>query len=104
MAESLIHSTQGRIVRLTFSKPDRRNSISIDLLSRLDDAISAVSSDPNVRVVVIAGNGPVFSSGHDLSEMVDISAEAYKSLFELCSRVMLGLRRLEQPVIARVHG
>ena len=53
---------------------------------------------------MIAGNGPVFSSGHDLAEMVGKSEQEYRALFELCSRVMIGLRRLEQPVIARVHG
>ena len=55
-------------------------------------------------MVVLAARGPVFCSGHDLAEMVGRTEEAYRELFELCSRVMLGLRRLPQPVIARVHG
>src|SRR5262249_47550776 len=42
--------------------------------------------------------------GHDLGEMVGCSEADYHALFALCSRVMLGLRRLPQPVIARVHG
>ena len=52
----------------------------------------------------MGSRGPVFCSGHDLGEMVGRSEEEYRELFALCSRVMLGLRRLPQPVIARVQG
>jgi enoyl-CoA hydratase/carnithine racemase len=104
MADCLIHESQGGVVRLTLNRPERRNALSFELLSQLERAIHALSSDSSVRVVVIAGNGPVFSSGHDLAEMVGKSEQAYQALFALCSRVMMGLRRLEQPVIARVHG
>ena len=55
-------------------------------------------------MVVLGSRGPVFCSGHDLSEMVGRTEEEYHALFALCSRVMLGLRRLPQPVIARVQG
>ena len=58
----------------------------------------------SARVVAFAGNGPVFSSGPRSSEMVGQSDRDHRELFELCSRVMLGFRRLDQPVIARVHG
>ena len=86
------------------NRPDRRNALSFELLNRLDEAILRIGSDDSTRVVVIAGNGPVFSAGHDLSEMVGKTEREYRDLFELCNRVMLGLRRLSQPVIARVHG
>ena len=55
-------------------------------------------------MVVLGLRGPVFCSGHDLSEMVGRSEREYRELFDLCTRVMLGLRRLPQPVIARVQG
>jgi enoyl-CoA hydratase/carnithine racemase len=104
MADCLIHESQGSVVRLTLNRPERRNALSIELLSRLEDAIGAIRADRSARVVVLAGNGPVFSSGHDLAEIVGKTEQDYRALFELCGRVMLGLRRLEQPVIARVHG
>ena len=53
---------------------------------------------------MLAAHGPVFCSGHDLAEMVGRTEDEYRELFALCSRVMLGLRRLPQPVIARVQG
>ena len=55
-------------------------------------------------MVVLGSRGPVFCSGHDLGEMVGRSEDEYRALFALCTRVMLGLRRLPQPVIARVQG
>src|SRR5262249_13419572 len=64
----------------------------------------SIAADPAARVVVLGSRGPVFCSGHDLAEMVGRTEEEYRALFAMCSRVMLGLRRLPQPVIARVQG
>jgi enoyl-CoA hydratase/carnithine racemase len=63
-----------------------------------------LAKDASVRVVVIEAAGSVFSAGHDLGEMVGCSADEYRKLFALCSDVMMGLRRLPVPVIARVQG
>jgi enoyl-CoA hydratase/carnithine racemase len=104
MSACLIRDLRDGVVRLTLNRPDRRNALSRELLTHLDQAIATIAVDRSARVVVIAANGPVFSSGHDLAEMVGKSAVEYRELFELCSRVMLGLRRLPQPVIARVQG
>lgn len=95
---------QGGIVRATLNRPDKRNALSRDLLARLEQFLTNVADDTTARVVVLAAAGPVFSSGHDLTEMADGSEEEYRDLFHLCSRVMLGLRRLPQPVVARVQG
>jgi enoyl-CoA hydratase/carnithine racemase len=94
----------GGIVRLTLNRPEKRNALSFKLLGQLGSAIEAIGDHPMARVVVLGSRGPVFCSGHDLAEMVGRSEEEYGKLFALCSRVMLGLRRLPQPVIARVQG
>jgi enoyl-CoA hydratase/carnithine racemase len=86
------------------NRPEKRNALSKELLHELDLELNKIAADPAARVVVMAARGPVFCSGHDLSEMVGCSEEAYGELFALCSRVMYGLRRLPQPVIARVQG
>ncbi len=58
-----------------------------------------------MRVVVVAGAGSAFSGGHDLKEMMANRTEAFVGdLFARCSRAMLALQALPQPVIARVHG
>jgi enoyl-CoA hydratase/carnithine racemase len=102
-AELLVEASGG-IVRLTLHRPDKRNALSQALLGQLDAALDSLAGDASTRVVVLAGSGPVFCSGHDLGEMVGRSEADYHDLFSLCSTVMQKLRHLPQPVIARVHG
>jgi enoyl-CoA hydratase/carnithine racemase len=104
MTDTLLVESDRGIVRLTLNRPEKRNALSIDLLRRLERAIETIAADPAVRVAVLGSRGPIFCSGHDLGEMVGRTEQDYHELFALCSRVMLGLRRLPQPVIARVQG
>ncbi len=101
---SLIVTSDAGIVTLTLDRPERRNALSEGLLSQLETALEAIAGDSSARLVVVAANGSVFSAGHDLSEMLGRSEEAYETLFGRCSRVMQRLRSLPQPVIARVQG
>ena len=103
-APILTIENEAGVVHLTLNRPERRNALSRALLGRLEEALAAVAADPSARVVVLGSRGPVFCSGHDLSEMTGRSEAEYRDLFELCSRMMLQLRRLPQPVIARVQG
>jgi enoyl-CoA hydratase/carnithine racemase len=104
MADLLLMESDRGIVRLTLNRPEKRNALSLELLGRLDRALAAITADPAARVVVLSARGAAFCAGHDLAEMVGRTEEAYTELFTLCSRVMLGLRNLPVPVIARVHG
>src|SRR5262249_456957 len=70
----------------------------------LEEALHGLATDEGVRAVVLGSNGPVFCAGHDLSEMVGRTEDEYRDLFAACTRVMLGLRRLSVPVVARVQG
>jgi enoyl-CoA hydratase/carnithine racemase len=101
---ALLVEMSGPVARLTLNRPARRNALSVALLTELERALATAAADRAARVIVLAGNGPAFCAGHDLGEMVGGTEESYRELFALCSRVMLGLRRLPQPVIARVHG
>lgn len=103
-AQELWYEVQGEVVRLTLNRPAKRNALSERLLSRLDAALDEIAADPAVRAVVLTANGSVFCSGHDLKEMVGRSESEYQTLFGRCSAVMQKLRRLPQPVIARVQG
>ena len=90
---------------LTLNRGDRFNPLSTGMLAALDAALDAAAADPMTRVVVIAGEGRAFCAGHDLVEMRAHIDDAWqRELFAACSRVMLKLTRIPQPVIARVHG
>jgi enoyl-CoA hydratase/carnithine racemase len=104
MPDHLLIESERGIAWLTLNRPEKRNALSFELLRSLEAAIEAIAADASARVVVLGSQGPVFCSGHDLAEMVGRSEDDYRELFALCSRVMLGLRRLPQPVIARVQG
>ncbi len=104
MDHNLLVESAGGVVRLTLNRPEKRNALSVALLRDLERALAAIETDPKAQVVVVGSRGSVFCSGHDLGEMVGQTEESYRDLFELCSRVMLGFRRLRQPVIARVQG
>ena len=106
-AETLIQKTRDArgAVTLTLNRPQAFNALSEALLTALQRELDALETDDSVRVVVLAGAGKAFCAGHDLREMrAQPSLEYYQRLFTQCSQVMLSLRRLPVPVIARVHG
>jgi enoyl-CoA hydratase/carnithine racemase len=97
------------LVRLTLNRPNAFNALSESMLTALQTELDAIAKDVTIRVVILAGSGKAFCAGHDLKEMRaayadDISVGYYKALFAQCSRMMLTLQRMPQPVIAQVHG
>jgi enoyl-CoA hydratase/carnithine racemase len=89
---------------LTLNHPERRNALSRAMLATLKKQLERSAADSGVRVVILRAAGPVFSSGHDLRELVDSAEADQVSLFALCTDVMETIRKLPQPVIAQVHG
>ncbi|MCS6850044.1 MAG: enoyl-CoA hydratase [Gemmataceae bacterium] len=89
---------------LTLNNSARRNALSRAVLEELRDRLNGLASDRAVRVVILRATGPVFSSGHDLNELVGATADEAASLFRLCTEVMEAIRQLPQPVIAEVQG
>lgn len=100
----LLVESQAGVVRLTLNRPERRNALSESMLTELGLAFDRIAGDRSARVVVLAAAGPVFCSGHDLGEMTGRAEGDYQALFSRCSGVMQQIRKLPQPVIARVQG
>lgn len=102
----LLREDAGGVVRLTLNRPRSYNSLSNELLAALEADLDSLAEDRSARVVVLAGAGDrAFCAGHDLKEIgASRRREALTDLFTRCSRVMVKLTRLPQPVIARVHG
>jgi enoyl-CoA hydratase/carnithine racemase len=93
------------VATLTLNRPKAFNALSKAVLTELERLIDLIAADRSVRVVVVTGHGPAFSAGHDMKEMAgDLGAAALADLFSHCSRVMVKLSRLPQPVVARVDG
>src|SRR5438067_6688327 len=92
------------IATLTLDRPDRRNALSLELMERLTCALVDISQRTDVAVVILAASGSVFSSGHDLSELVDRSVRDYERIFDKCTELMSTIQHIPQPVIAMVRG
>lgn len=101
----LLRDDREGIATLTLNRPDQFNSLSEELIEAVQQALDAIARDRSVRVVVLAGAGRAFCAGHDLREMRARPDQGYyRELFGACARMMMGIVRLPQPVIARVHG
>ena len=106
----LLIDRQSSVLRLTLNRPGARNALSSALMRVLLDALEHATTDPSVKVIVIAAEGPVFSSGHDLKEMSarrtdpDRGRAAFAALFAQCSDLMQAIVRHPLPVIAEVQG
>jgi enoyl-CoA hydratase/carnithine racemase len=101
---SHIDVADGPVTRITLDQPERRNPLSLDMMTEVAAALTAAGADRSVVAVVIAGNGPAFSAGHDLKEMVGRDHTFYGKLFDACTVMMELIHEIPQPVVARVHG
>ena len=95
---------QEAAVIVTLARPEQRNALSLETMLALVEALGVVESDDAVRAVILAGEGKVFCSGHDLTQMTGRSEAEYQHIFDICTQLMLRLQRLPQPVIAEVQG
>lgn len=93
---------QGPVARLTLNRPERRNPLSMAMMTEIAEALRQLPAA--TQVVVVAGAGPAFSAGHDLGEMVGEEEAAISDLFARCTEMMELIQQIPQPVIARVHG
>jgi enoyl-CoA hydratase/carnithine racemase len=91
-------------VRITLNRPEQRNALSTPLMQELTGELERQSARPEVRVVILRANGPAFSAGHDLKELVDRTLEEEQAVFDVCTRMMDTVQRIPQPVIAAVQG
>jgi len=93
------------VVTLTLNRPQQFNALSAEMMAALQAELDALARDDSARVIVLAARGKAFCPGHDLKQLKSKpSLDYYRRLFAQCSKLMLSLQRLPQPVIARVHG
>ncbi len=94
-----------QVVTLTLNRPQAFNALSESMLAAIQGELDLLARDDSVRLVVLAAAGKAFCAGHDLKEMrARPSLEYYQRLFAQCARMMLAIRRLPVPVVARVQG
>jgi enoyl-CoA hydratase/carnithine racemase len=93
----------GDYTTITMNRPERRNALSLQMLQALTAAVDEAGASDALGIV-IAGNGPVFSAGHDFADVAGADLEAARGLLQTCTDLMALIQQVPQPVVARVHG
>ena len=102
--QNICFTTEGNIAVVTLNRPQRRNALSLALMREMIDCLGVIGGRRDLRALILAATGKVFSSGHDLSEMVGLDINASRHLFDVCTELMAKLQSIPQPVIAEVQG
>ena len=102
--ENLCFETEGSVAIVTLNRPNSRNALSLSLMRELLDCFGRIGDDKQIRSVILAAAGKVFSSGHDLTELVGRDINDYRQIFDVCAELMMKIQSIPQPVIAEVQG
>lgn len=98
------------LYRLTLNDAKKRNTLSEEMMAKLKSSLTDATDNKSIRVIIIAGNGPAFCSGHDLKQMTagrdndDQGLTYFKKVFASCSELMQMIVEHPKPIIAEVSG
>ena len=98
------------VYRLTLNDAKKRNALSEEMMAKLKSSLTVATDNKSIRVIIIAGNGPAFCSGHDLKQMTagrdndDQGLNYFKKVFASCSELMQMIVEHPKPIIAEVAG
>ena len=98
------------LYRLTLNDAKKRNALSEEMMAKVKSSLSDATDNKSIRVIIIAGNGPAFCSGHDLKQMTagrdndDQGLTYFKKVFASCSELMQMIVEHPKPIIAEVSG
>src|SRR6201984_35737 len=98
----LIEKETPQITVLTLNRPERRNALTIELLSELNAAIKSASEQPQERVIILRGAGAAFCTGLDLKEAAD-QTKAHATA-EMVANTLIRISQTRLVTIAAVHG
>jgi enoyl-CoA hydratase/carnithine racemase len=101
--EHVLVERAGEFATITMNRPQRRNALSLAHMRELIAAFRQVG-DGDALGIILAGNGPVFSAGHDFADIAEASLAGVRALLATCTELMNLMQQVPQPVVARVHG
>jgi enoyl-CoA hydratase/carnithine racemase len=105
-APYVLRKDEGGVTTLTLNRGDRFNPLSLEMIAAIERELDAIAAERTIRAVVLAAAGRGFCAGHDLKEMRAHAGDKawQQKLFTDCSRMMVKITEIPQPVVARVHG
>ncbi|XP_061387422.1 enoyl-CoA hydratase domain-containing protein 3, mitochondrial-like [Musca vetustissima] len=99
-----ISETNG-VREICLNEPKTRNALSLGMMDEILSGLKQTWEDTNLRCIIISSTGPVWSSGHDLKELVpERGEEQQRAVFEKLTEVIYNIRKAPVPVLAKVNG
>jgi enoyl-CoA hydratase len=89
---------------VTVARPEVRNALNSDTIGQLDEAMTDLERDPEVRAVIITGQGSAFVAGADLRELRSFGPEDAKRYVTLGQKMLMRVEQMDRPVIAAING
>jgi enoyl-CoA hydratase/carnithine racemase len=103
MTEHIKIENKDDILTLTFARPDKKNALTNAMYGALADALIAAETDPAARVVVLCGEGDMFTAGNDVGEFAAMATGAFKGERHV-ARFLQAIARATRPLVAAVQG
>ena len=106
MSDLVVSENRASVRHVVLNRPEKRNAFSEELVLATGAALRAAADDPGVRVVVVRGAGPVFSSGMDLNALAALAAapERLRSFRRACLEAWNSAEEMAKPVICAIQG
>lgn len=101
--EDITFEHSGDYVTITMDRPERRNALSVRHMRELIQAFRT-AGESDARGVILAANGPVFSAGHDFSDLVGRGLSETRLMLTICTELMTTMQAIPQVVVAKVQG
>jgi enoyl-CoA hydratase/carnithine racemase len=105
--ETLRYQATNGVARITLARPDKRNAINAQMFAELGDAAELAGGDPEVRALLLTGEGQSFCAGIDLTALGDLAGikePELRSFVRVAQRPYLAIARMEKPTVAAVQG
>ncbi len=102
--KTILCEIKEEIAILTLNRPEKRNALSMEVIQEISQFLGEMEAKRPAKVIIIRGAGPAFCAGHDLSDIYSYDNSELRELFSTCSKMMLKMHGIPQPIIAMVHG
>jgi len=106
MSDLVLSETFGPVRHVVLNRPGKRNAFDAELVAATGEALRAAAADPDVRVVVVRGAGPVFSAGMDLAVLAELAAQPdhLRAFRQGALEAWNAAEEMPKPVVCAIHG
>ncbi|GAX88431.1 enoyl-CoA hydratase/isomerase family protein [Effusibacillus lacus] len=102
--EFLISEKIGKVIHLSLNNPDSRNALHIDMRSQLFAALQDAQSDPEIKAILLTGQGSSFCAGGDVKAMGDSTPRQSMERLQSYNRIISLMKDMDKPIVTAVHG